>query len=85
MNIQTTESLNLSQPSQYSGKALGLNQSLISRHAMTVLKGLKQKGYDSYLVGGCVRDLLLGLEPKDFDVSTNASPEQVRRVFRNAR
>lgn len=85
MNIQATESLNLLQPSQYSGKALGLNQSLISRHAMTVLKGLKQKGYDSYLVGGCVRDLLLGLEPKDFDVSTNASPEQVRRVFRNAR
>ena len=85
MNIQTTESLNLLQPSQYSGKSLGLKRSLISRHAMTVLKGLKQKGYDSYLVGGCVRDLLLGLEPKDFDVSTNASPEQVRRVFRNAR
>ncbi len=85
MNIQATESLNLLQPSHYSGKSLGLKQSLISRHAMTVLKGLKQKGYDSYLVGGCVRDLLLGLEPKDFDVSTNASPEQVRRVFRNAR
>ncbi|MGB5281077.1 MAG: polynucleotide adenylyltransferase PcnB [Arenicellales bacterium] len=85
MNIQTTESLNSLQPSQYSGKSLGLKQSLISRHAMTVLTGLKHKGYDSYLVGGCVRDLLLGLEPKDFDVSTNASPEQVRRVFRNAR
>ena len=85
MNTQATESLNLIQPSQYSGKSLGLKQSLISRHAMTVLKGLKQKGFDSYLVGGCVRDLLLGLEPKDFDVSTNASPEQVRRVFRNAR
>lgn len=85
MIIQATESLNLLQPSLYSGKSLGLKQSLISRHAMTVLKGLKQQGYDSYLVGGCVRDLLLGLEPKDFDVSTNASPEQVRKVFRNAR
>ena len=85
MNTQATESLNLLQPSQYSGKSLGLNKSLISRHAMTVLKGLKQIGYDSYLVGGCVRDLLLGLEPKDFDVATSASPEQVRRVFRNAR
>lgn len=85
MNIQTTESLNSLHPSKYSGKSLGLKQSLISRHAMKVLTGLKQKGYDSYLVGGCVRDLLLGLEPKDFDVSTNASPEQVRRVFRNAR
>ena len=85
MNIQTTESLNSLHPSKYSVKSLGLKQSLISRHAMKVLTGLKQKGYDSYLVGGCVRDLLLGLEPKDFDVSTNASPEQVRRVFRNAR
>ena len=85
MNIRTTESLNYFQPSTYSGKSLGLNKSLISRHAMTVLKGLKKNGYDSYLVGGCVRDLLLGLEPKDFDVATNARPDQVRHVFRNAR
>ena len=85
MNIRTTESLNYFQPSTYSGKSLGLNKSLISRHAMTVLKGLKKNGYDSYLVGGCGRDLLLGLEPKDFDVATNAKPDQVRQLFRNAR
>lgn len=85
MNKRSIESLNSIQPSQYSAKSLGLNKALVSRHAMTVLKGLQKQGYDSYLVGGCVRDLLLGLEPKDFDVTTNASPEQVRRVFRNAR
>jgi poly(A) polymerase len=85
MITQNAESQNLMEPVYHSGKSLGLNKSLISRHAMTVLKGLRQKGYDSYLVGGCVRDMLLGLEPKDFDVATNASPEQVRQTFRNGR
>ncbi len=46
---------------------------------------LKNSGYEAYLVGGCVRDLLLGREPKDFDVVTNASPEEVKKVFRNCR
>ena len=85
MITQIAESQNLMEPVYLTSKSLGLNKSLISRHAMTVLKGLRQKGYDSYLVGGCVRDMLLGLEPKDFDVATNASPEQVRQVFRNGR
>jgi poly(A) polymerase len=85
MIIHTAESQNLMEPAYYSGKSLGLNKSLISRHAMTVLNGLRKKGYDGYLVGGCVRDMLLGLEPKDFDVATNASPEQVRQAFRNGR
>ncbi|MEA1888806.1 MAG: polynucleotide adenylyltransferase PcnB [Pseudomonadota bacterium] len=85
MITQTAESKNLMESVYHSGKSLGLNKSLISRHAMMVLKILRQKGYDSYLVGGCVRDMLLGLEPKDFDVATNASPEQVRQAFRNGR
>lgn len=46
---------------------------------------LQKEGFEAYLVGGCVRDLLLGREPKDFDVATNADPEQVRKVFRNCR
>lgn len=46
---------------------------------------LKKAGFEAYLVGGCVRDLLLGREPKDFDVATNASPEQVKQIFRNCR
>lgn len=52
---------------------------------MKVLQRLKKANYEAYLVGGCVRDLLLGREPKDFDVATNASPEQVKQVFRNCR
>ncbi len=50
-----------------------------------MLYRLKKSGYEAYLVGGCVRDLLLGREPKDFDVVTNASPEEVKKVFRNCR
>lgn len=50
-----------------------------------MLYRLQRDGFDAYLVGGCVRDLLLGREPKDFDVVTNADPEQVRKVFRNCR
>jgi len=46
---------------------------------------LRKSGYQAYLVGGGVRDILLGLEPKDFDVATNATPDEVRAVFRNCR
>lgn len=54
----------------------------IDKPALDVLYGLKRAGYEAYLVGGCVRDLLLGLEPKDFDVVTNAEPEQIKAVFK---
>lgn len=57
----------------------------LSRNAVSVVDRLQKAGYQAYLVGGCVRDLLLGLTPKDFDVATNATPEQVRAEFRNAR
>ncbi len=62
-----------------------ISRDQISSSALSVLNGLKAANFDSYLVGGCVRDLLLGREPKDFDVVTNARPEEIRRVFRNAR
>jgi poly(A) polymerase len=52
---------------------------------LKVLYRLKEAGYQGFLVGGAVRDLLLGLRPKDFDVATNALPEEVRRLFRNCR
>jgi poly(A) polymerase len=57
----------------------------INESALKVLYRLKSGGYNAYLVGGSVRDLLLGREPKDFDVATNAHPEQVRELFRNSR
>lgn len=57
----------------------------ISPNALKVLYRLKDSGYDAYLVGGCIRDILLGMQPKDFDVVTNATPEQVKRCFNNCR
>lgn len=57
----------------------------ISENALKVVNRLNSHGYEAYLVGGCVRDLYLDLHPKDFDVATNATPEQVRNLFRNSR
>ncbi|HYN78525.1 MAG TPA: polynucleotide adenylyltransferase PcnB [Lamprocystis sp. (in: g-proteobacteria)] len=62
-----------------------ISRANISEYALKVLYKLKQEGFAAYLVGGGVRDLLLGHEPKDFDIATNATPEQVRGVFRNCR
>jgi poly(A) polymerase len=56
----------------------------ISQNALKVMYRLNNAGYSAYLVGGSVRDLLLGRIPKDFDVATNARPEQVKRLFRNS-
>ncbi|MBN9286649.1 MAG: polynucleotide adenylyltransferase PcnB [Gammaproteobacteria bacterium] len=63
----------------------GISRANISENALKVLYRLHRHGYQAYLVGGGVRDLLLGLHPKDFDVVTNAKPEDIRRVFRNCR
>ncbi|MGD8590417.1 MAG: polynucleotide adenylyltransferase PcnB, partial [Chromatiales bacterium] len=62
-----------------------ISRANISKNAVKVLYRLTNAGYDAYLVGGGVRDLLLGREPKDFDVATNALPEQVKEVFSNCR
>lgn len=57
----------------------------ISANALKVLYRLHGSGHQAYLVGGCVRDLLLGLKPKDFDVVTDATPDQIKGLFRNSR
>ncbi|NDO74862.1 polynucleotide adenylyltransferase PcnB [Shewanella indica] len=57
----------------------------ISENALKVLYRLHKSGFNAYLVGGGVRDLLLGLDPKDFDVVTNATPEEIKKLFRNCR
>ncbi len=62
-----------------------ISRAQISPNALKVLYRLKEAGYQAFLVGGAVRDLLLGIKPKDFDVATNALPDEVRRVFRNCR
>lgn len=62
-----------------------ISRQQISENALKVLYRLNKSGFEAYLVGGGVRDLLLGKQPKDFDVTTNATPEQVRKLFRNCR
>ena len=53
--------------------------------AIEILKKLKQSGFQGYLVGGCVRDSLVGIKAKDFDISTDATPEEIRKIFRSSR
>ena len=72
-------------PEILSSRQHSLHRNEISRHAVSVVERLQQAGYEAYVVGGCVRDLLLQLNPKDYDVATSATPEQVRAEFRNAR
>ncbi len=62
-----------------------LRRDMISPEALRVLTRLDEAGYKAYLCGGGVRDLLLGRTPKDFDIATDASPEEVRKIFRNSR
>jgi tRNA nucleotidyltransferase/poly(A) polymerase len=62
----------------------GIDPSLVDERALNVVHTLKQSGFQAYIVGGAVRDLLLGLRPKDFDVATDATPEQVKGLFRRA-
>ena len=62
----------------------GIDVKLVDNHAMNVVHTLKDAGYEGYIVGGAARDLLVGLRPKDFDVATDATPEQVKQLFRRA-
>ncbi|MGZ5184955.1 MAG: polynucleotide adenylyltransferase PcnB [Caldimonas sp.] len=62
----------------------GIDPKLVDERAVKVVATLSEAGYEAYVVGGAVRDLLVGLRPKDFDVATNATPEQVKSLFRRA-
>ena len=72
-------------PQHLSAAEHGLVRSHVDANALAVVEQLVDAGFEAYLVGGCVRDLLLGLQPKDFDVATDATPEEVRREFRRCR
>jgi poly(A) polymerase len=61
-----------------------LHEDWIDSYAYKIVKTLQDGGFESYLVGGCVRDLLVGIHPKDFDIATSASPQQVRKKVANA-
>lgn len=73
------------QPTILPRESHSISRRLISDSALKVLHRLKDAGYASLLVGGCVRDLMLGREPKDFDVVTDARPEEIRKLFHSAR
>ncbi|WP_376696305.1 polynucleotide adenylyltransferase PcnB [Wenzhouxiangella sp. EGI_FJ10305] len=66
-------------------KQHGIRPDRVSANARKVVERLQEAGYLAYIVGGSIRDLVLGQDPKDFDVATDATPEQVSEVFRNAR
>src|SRR5512138_2367005 len=62
-----------------------ISRQLVSPNALRVLYRLRDSGFTACLVGGCVRDLLLGREPKDFDIATDATPGEIKKIFRNCR
>ncbi len=72
-------------PKIISRAAHSVSREEISESALKVLYRLNKAGYQAFLVGGCVRDALLGLHPKDFDVATDATPDEVRDLFSNCR
>jgi len=63
----------------------GINFSDVDNDAIFIIKKLKSAGFDTYIVGGAVRDLILGKKPKDFDIVSAASPGKIKRIFRNSR
>lgn len=75
----------MSDPVRLEAEAHGILKSQVDPDALDVTTRLSEAGYQALLVGGCVRDLLLGAEPKDFDVATDATPEEVRQLFRRSR
>ena len=80
----TPEGIPLGQRVEYGVDQHKINPKLVDEPAVRVVKTLQEAGYEAYIVGGAVRDLLVGMRPKDFDVATNATPEQVKQQFRRA-
>ena len=82
--LQFISNLFTSTKSRQAGVA-AIRPDQIDRNAREVVTPLQKAGFEAYVVGGCIRDLLLGLKPKDFDVATNAAPWEVKPLFRRAR
>ena len=78
------DGVTLGQRMEYGADQHKIDPKLVAEPAVRVVKTLQDAGYEAYIVGGAVRDLLVGLRPKDFDVATNATPEQVKGLFRRA-
>ncbi|KVE39874.1 polynucleotide adenylyltransferase PcnB [Burkholderia sp. TSV86] len=80
-----TKKVHGGEPTVVPASVHGIDPSLISKNAIRVTDTLQQAGFRAFIVGGAVRDLLLGIAPKDFDVATNATPTEVQQLFRRAR
>lgn len=83
--INQADSIDTSMAKKISAKVHKIDKSLISQAALKTCDGLQKAGFEAFIVGGAVRDLLLNYKPKDFDIATNATPEEVSRVFRRSR
>lgn len=79
-----TKRIPLGKRVEYGPAEHGIDPKLLDDRAVRVVTTLQDAGYEAYIVGGAVRDLLVGRRPKDFDVATNATPEQVKGLFRRA-
>jgi poly(A) polymerase len=83
--VKHTQANNTGAPKRIPKKTHRIDPHLLSKNAIKVTDTLQQAGYEAFIVGGAVRDLVLGIGPKDFDVATNATPDQVQKLFRKAR
>jgi len=83
--VKHTQANNTGAPKRIPKKAHRIDPHLLSKNAVKVTHTLQEAGFEAFIVGGAVRDLALGIGPKDFDVATNATPDQVQRLFRKAR
>ena len=72
-------------PEVVNHKNFNLNKNLISKNCLSIISKLHRNGFQAYIVGGGVRDLIQKLDPKDFDIVTNCEPEEIRKIFRNSR
>ncbi|MGA9523412.1 MAG: polynucleotide adenylyltransferase PcnB [Myxococcaceae bacterium] len=84
-DVEPTDTSNLPILQTADAETAEIDPAKLDQEALKVVYRLRQFGYEAYFVGGCVRDLLLGKVPKDFDVATSAYPNEVRGVFRNCR
>ncbi len=85
LNKSNTHKLDTSKAKLSGEKAHLIDKSLLSNGAIKTTEGLQKAGFEAFVVGGAVRDLLLNRRPKDFDIATDATPEEVNRVFRRSR
>ncbi len=83
--INNADSSDTSSAKIFSASKHKINKSLISQSALKTCEGLQKEGFEAFIVGGAVRDLLMNVKPKDFDIATNATPEEVYKIFRRSR